>query len=131
MSVRRNITHTIASSWLCLIVTSIAQLLMIPIALSALSKADFALFAIISQVVTMIMLAEMGARSAASRLLIDGLAEGRDSYNRTWTAMIIVFGCQAFVMLLLVLMFIPLWESFLISTTSNSRWHSPFSLPLG
>ncbi|MEN8846936.1 MAG: hypothetical protein ABF377_02525 [Akkermansiaceae bacterium] len=108
MSVRRHITETIASSWLCLVVTSVAQLLMVPVALSALSKPDFALFAIISQVVTVIMLAEMGARSAASRLLVDGLAEGKSSYNKIWTAMILIFACQALVMLLLVLLMIPL-----------------------
>ncbi|MDB4364273.1 hypothetical protein N9Z09_03080, partial [Akkermansiaceae bacterium] len=79
MSVRRHIVETIASSWLSLVATSVAQLLMVPVALSALTKSDFALFAIISQVVTVIMLAEMGARSAASRLLVDGLAEGKSS----------------------------------------------------
>jgi O-antigen/teichoic acid export membrane protein len=108
MAVRNHIAQTIASSWLCVIATSVAQLLMVPIALSSLSKAEFALFAIISQAVTMIMLAEMGARSAASRLLIDSLAKGRDAYNKTWTATIFVFGCQALVMFLLVLAMVPL-----------------------
>ena len=108
MVIRRHIAQTIASSWLCVIATSVAQLLMVPIALSSLSKAEFALFAIISQAVTMIMLAEMGARSAASRLLIDSLAKGRDAYDKTWTATIFVFGCQALVMFLLVLGMVPL-----------------------
>lgn len=108
MTIRSHIARTIASSWLCVIATSVVQLLMVPIALSSLSKSEFALFAILSQAVTMIMLAEMGARSAASRLLIDSLAKGRDAYNKTWTATIFVFGCQALLMFLLVLAMVPL-----------------------
>lgn len=107
MSVKTQISQTIASSWLSLVIVSACQLIMIPIALGALSKVDFALFAVITQMLMAIMLAEVGVRSACARLLIDALAKGKDSYNKVWMASVCVFAFQALVMLILIVCFAP------------------------
>jgi len=106
-SAKSHISRTIASSWLSLIVVSACQLVMIPIALGALSKVDFALFAVISQMLMAIMLAEMGVRSACSRLLIDARAKGEVAYNKMWMASICVFCIQAAVMFVLIVALAP------------------------
>lgn len=110
MSVKAHISKTIASSWLSLIVVSACQLLMIPVALGALTKVDFALFAVISQMLMAIMLAEMGVRSACSRLLIDARSKSQDAYNKTWMASICVFCIQASVMFVLIMALAPFLE---------------------
>lgn len=107
MSAQSHISKTIASSWLSLVVVSLCQLVMVPVALGALDKVDFALFAVITQMMFAIRLAEMGVRSACSRLLIDAHAKGEDAYNKTWMAAICVFAIQAVVMLLLILFLAP------------------------
>jgi len=81
---------------------------MIPIALAHLEKTDFALFAIITQVFTSILLAEMGVRSACARLLIDAAAKGKEKYNKVWMASCIVFLFQACIILVLTLALAPL-----------------------
>jgi len=80
---------------------------MIPIALAALTKVDFALFAVITQMLTAVMLAEIGIRSACARLLIDARAKGEAEYNKVWMASACVFCMQAIVMLLLILFLAP------------------------
>lgn len=107
MSVKTQISQTIASSWLSLVIVSACQLIMIPIALGALSKVDFALFAVISQMLMAIMLAEVGVRSACARLLIDALAKDNKTYNKVWMASVCVFAIQALVMLVLIVCFAP------------------------
>lgn len=108
MTLATKLARTLASSWLSVAATAGTQLAMIPLALHAMPKEDFALFAIISQVVTFIMLAEMGARSASSRFLVDGLVEGEESYRRIWTTSIVVFLMQATLMTVIVLGAAPL-----------------------
>lgn len=107
MSTKSHISKTIASSWLSLVVVSGCQLLMVPVALSELSKADFALYAVITQMMVAIMLAEVGVRSACARLLIDARAQGQAKYNKVWVASICVFASQALLMLLLTLVLAP------------------------
>lgn len=107
MSVKNHVGKTIGTSWLSLIVVSVAQLITIPVALTYLDKTDFALFAIITQVFTSIMLAEMGVRSACSRLLIDAMAQGEEKYGKVWMASCIVFLFQACVILLLTVAIAP------------------------
>ena len=108
MNVRNHVGKTIGTSWLSLIVVSAAQLIMIPVALAHLDKTDFALFAIITQVFVSIMLAEMGVRSACSRLLIDAAAKGKEKYDKVWMASCAVFLFQACLMLTLTLSVAPL-----------------------
>lgn len=108
MNVKNHIGKTIGTSWLSLIVVSGAQLIMIPVALAHLEKTDFALFAIITQVFTSILLAEMGVRSACARLLIDAAAKGEEKYNKVWMASCVVFVFQACIMLTLTLAIAPL-----------------------
>ncbi|MDG1004263.1 MAG: hypothetical protein P8N58_05245, partial [Emcibacteraceae bacterium] len=110
MSAKSQISKTIASSWLSLVVVSACQLIMIPVALGALDKADFALFAVISQMMMAIMLAEVGVRSACARLLIDARAKGDEKYNKVWMASVCVFCTQAAVMFLLVIGLAPFLE---------------------
>ena len=110
MSHKSYLYKTIMSSWLSLVITSACQLVMIPIALGALDKVDFALFAVISQMLTAIMLAEIGIRSASARLLIDARANGEIAYNKVWMASACVFFVQALVMLLLIICLAPFLE---------------------
>ena len=107
MNITTHLTKTIASSWFTLIVTSVCQLVMIPIALGALSKAEFALYAIITQLLMAVMLAEIGARSACARLLIDARVKGRDAYDRMWVASVCVYCVQALAMLIIILALAP------------------------
>ena len=107
MNITTQLTKTIASSWFSLIVTSVCQLVMIPVALGTLSKAEFALYAIITQLLMAVMLAEIGARSACARLLIDARVKGRDAYNRMWVASVCVYCVQALLMLIIILAIAP------------------------
>ncbi|MCP5536772.1 MAG: hypothetical protein H7A51_11160 [Akkermansiaceae bacterium] len=107
MSAKSQISKTIASSWLSLVIITACQLIMIPLALGALDKVDFALFAVITQMMMAIMLAEVGVRSACARLLIDARAQGSAKYNKVWMASVCVFCTQAVVMLLLILGLAP------------------------
>ena len=107
MSNKKHLSQTIMSSWLSLLITSACQLVMIPIALAALTKVDFALFAVITQMLTAVMLAEIGIRSACARLLIDARAKGETEYNKVWMASVCVFCIQATVMFLLIFILAP------------------------
>jgi O-antigen/teichoic acid export membrane protein len=80
---------------------------MIPVALGALDKVDFALFAVIAQLMVAIKLAELGVQSACSRLLIDARAAGNEKYNKVWMASVFVFCSQAVLMLLLIFVLTP------------------------
>jgi len=111
LSAKKNIFQTVASSWLSLVIVSLCQLVTIPIALGALDKADFALFAVISQMMVAIMLAEVGVRSACARLLIDARVAGDAKYQKVWMASACVFCTQALVMLLIVLCLAPFLEN--------------------
>lgn len=108
---RSNFSQTVASSWLSLIVTAVCQLVTIPIALSVLSKADFALYAVIGQVLAAVMLAEFGIRSASSRLLIDAHTAGELHYQRMWMASAVIFAGQALVMMGILFIFTPFMGS--------------------
>ena len=99
---KSNFSQTVASSWFSLVITSACQLIAIPVALSALNKADFALYAVITQMLMAVMLAEFGVKSACARLLIDARAKGPDAYDRMWLASSAVYCMQAAVMLLLI-----------------------------
>lgn len=111
MNIRSHLTKTIASSWFSLITTSGCQLVMIPVALAILTKSDFALYAIISQLLMAVMLAEIGARSACARLLIDAQAKGSDAYHRTWVASVCVYCLQAVLMLAIILALAPVFPA--------------------
>jgi O-antigen/teichoic acid export membrane protein len=100
-------SQTVASSWFSLVIVSACQLIAIPVALSTLNKADFALYAVIIQMLMTVMLAEFGVKSACARLLIDARSKGTDAYDRMWNASTAVFGIQAVVMLLLILGLAP------------------------
>jgi O-antigen/teichoic acid export membrane protein len=100
---KSNFSQMVASSWFSLVVTSACQLITIPIALSALNKADFAIYAVITQMLMAVMLAEFGVKSACARLLIDARSKGTAAYDRMWNAAATVFCLQASVMLLLIL----------------------------
>jgi O-antigen/teichoic acid export membrane protein len=90
-----------------LVVTSACQLITIPIALSALNKADFAIYAVITQMLMAVMLAEFGVNTACARLLIDARSKGTAAYDQMWNAAATVFCLQAAVMLLLILGLAP------------------------
>lgn len=124
MSIKAQLTRTVASSWLSLAVVSICQLVAVPIALGALTKVDFALFAIITQVIMAVMLTEAGARSACARLLIGARAEGNDAYHRMWMASNCVFSGQSLLMLLIVLGFSPFFGDIfhLESAQRSTAW---------
>ena len=111
MSAKSHISKTIASSWLSLVVVSVCQLVMVPVALGALDKVDFALFAVIMQMMLAIQLAEMGVSSACSRLLIDARAKGEERFAKVWMASICVFCIQAVVVLAFVLTLAPFLEN--------------------
>lgn len=100
-------SQTVASSWISLVVTSACQLITIPIALSALNKADFALYAVITQMLMAVMLAQLGVNSACARLLIDARSKGTAAYDRMWNAAATVFCLQAAVTLLLIVGLAP------------------------
>jgi O-antigen/teichoic acid export membrane protein len=100
-------SQTVASSWISLVVTSACQLITIPIALSALNKADFALYAVITQMLMAVMLAQLGVNSACARLLIDARSKGTAAYDRMWNAAAMVFCLQAAVTLLLIVGLAP------------------------
>ena len=104
---RSNISQTVASSWFSLVITSACQLITIPIALDALNTTDFALYAVITQMLMAVMLAEFGVRSACARLLIDARSKGREAYDRMWVASSAVFCLQACVMLVIILCLAP------------------------
>jgi O-antigen/teichoic acid export membrane protein len=104
---KSNFSQTVASSWFSLVITSACQLVTIPIALSELNKGDFALYAVIGQMLMAVMLAEFGVRSACSRLLIDAISKGQNAYRRMWMASAVVFCLQAVVMLIFMLMLVP------------------------
>jgi len=102
-SVLRNIT----SSWALLITVSICQVVQIPVALKALGKEEFGLFAVVSQLLAMLMYVELGVTGAFSRLLIDGIANGRDRYQTVWASGFSLLLCQASVIFIAVLGMAP------------------------
>lgn len=122
---RSNLSQTVISSWLAVGVTSVCQLISIPIALAALTKADFALYAIISQILTAVMLVEFGISSASARLLIDARTEGGIHYQRMWMASAIIFTVQACIIMALVIILTPFIGSLFHlepSEISQARW---------
>lgn len=127
MSVKSHLSVTVASSWLSLVVVSACQLVAIPIALGALSKADFALYAVITQMLMAVMLAEFGVRSACARLLIGARAEGEGAYDRMWIASFCVFCIQAVVMMAIIVVLAPfLGDIFHLDSDQRSLAQSIF-----
>lgn len=121
MSIKKHAFKTIGTSWLSLIVVSLSQLIMIPVALAHLDKTDFALFAIITQVFMSIMLAEMGVRSATARLLIDASNKDNKNYDKVWMAACAVFAFQAVMIFVLTIIIAPfLGDMFSLSNAQRS-----------
>ena len=90
-----SVLRSVASSWLVLGITTITQMVQVPLALHYLDKKEFGLFALVSQFITTLMLVELGVTSALTRLFVDGLAQGRDAYNRIWSSGLCIFLIQA------------------------------------
>ncbi len=101
------ILRNVTSSWGLLAINSAIQLVQIPIALEALGKAEFGLFAIVSQMLGMLMYVEMGVSGALARLLIDGLAQGHERYRAVWSSGVVLLLVQSLIILGLVSAFVP------------------------
>ncbi|GAA5496672.1 hypothetical protein Rhal01_02857 [Rubritalea halochordaticola] len=102
MNIKQELSKTVASSWGSLVIVTVTQLLMIPVALSVLSNAEFALFAVITQLMNTIRLAEIGVRAACVRLLVDVRVKDEEKYAQMWSSAVFVFLLQGGVILLAV-----------------------------
>ncbi len=78
--------RAMASSWLLLAVQVAMQIAQVPIALHYMGKNGLGVFAIVTQLLTVSMLAELGASYAFGRLLIEARAEGPARYARVWAS---------------------------------------------
>ncbi|SHI72441.1 Membrane protein involved in the export of O-antigen and teichoic acid [Rubritalea squalenifaciens DSM 18772] len=107
MNIKQELSKTVASSWGSLVVVTVTQLLMIPVALSVLSNAEFALFAVIAQLMNTIRLAEIGVRAACVRLLVDVQVKDEKRYAQMWSSAVFVFLLQGGVILVTVATIAP------------------------
>lgn len=99
---RGAVLRNLASGWFLVLIITGTQLLQVPIALRALSKEEFGLFAVLSQLVTVLMYVEMGVSAAFSRLLIDARAEGPARFQSVWSSGVVILGMQCGFLLLAV-----------------------------
>ncbi|MFH0909269.1 MAG: hypothetical protein V1929_10940 [bacterium] len=107
----RHILQALSLSWLSLVVTVVTQLVQIPIALAHLTKPEFSLFAIFSQLLGYLFILDFGASSAFARLLIDGRTQGDQTYGSVWMSGFALLAIQAGLMLAVVTAATPLIPS--------------------
>ncbi len=104
--------RAIASSWLLLAVQVAMQFAQVPLALSYLGKNGLGVFAIVTQLLSVSMLAELGASYAFGRLLIEARAEGASRYARVWASGLAILFIQAliiFIGMALIAPWLPEW----------------------
>lgn len=114
----------LVSSWGLLATVTLTQLAQVPIALAALTDEEFGLFAVLSQLVTSLMLMELGVSFAFGRLLIDGHVEGEKRMNAIWSSGMCLFCMQAGLILfamVAVTPFIPQIFSLPVSMHTQAR----------
>ena len=100
------------SSWLLLAVQVGMQFAQIPLALHYLGKDGVGVFAIVTQLISVSMLAELGASFAFGRLLIEARAEGPARYARVWASGFAILFIQAaiiFAGMVLIAPWLPGW----------------------
>src|SRR5579862_8781819 len=71
MSRLKRFVHTVASSYALIVASMVYQLGSIPLALHFLSKEEFGLWVLMSQIASYMILVDVGITSAVARLLID------------------------------------------------------------
>ena len=90
-----------------LIVIAVTQIYQVRIARRELSEAEFALFGVLSNLITAFLIAEVGVRASFSRLLLDARNEGCEAYRRFWASAAMVFRVQGLAIGLLALACTP------------------------
>ena len=106
------VLRAMASSWLLLAVQVGMQFAQVPLALHYLGKDGVGVFAIVTQLISVSMLAELGASFAFGRLLIEARAEGPARYARVWASGFAILFIQAaiiFAGMALIAPWIPGW----------------------
>jgi O-antigen/teichoic acid export membrane protein len=102
------ICATIGSSWGLLLLVAVMQLVQIPIALRFLGQREFALFAVISQLMGVVTLLDLGMTSSFSRHLIDGHVAGGLRYRQVWAAGVLIIAVQSVIMAIVATALMPL-----------------------
>lgn len=106
------VLRAMASSWLLLSVQVGMQVAQVPIALHYLGKDGVGVFAIVTQLISVSMLAELGASYAFGRMLIEARAGDSAHYARVWSsgfAILTIQGAIIFAGMALIAPWIPGW----------------------
>ncbi len=119
------ILQAMASSWVLLAVQVVMQFVQIPLALHYLGKDGVGVFAIITQLLTNAMLAELGVSYAFGRLLIEARAESTARYASVWASGIAILLVQAvsiFTLMALISPWLPAWFNIPPEYTQSVIW---------
>jgi O-antigen/teichoic acid export membrane protein len=106
------VLRAMVSSWLLLAVQVGMQFAQVPLALHYLGKDGVGVFAIVTQLISVSMLAELGASFAFGRLLIEARAEGSARYACVWSSGFTILFIQAAVIfagMALIAPWLPGW----------------------
>ena len=106
------VLRAMVSSWLLLAVQIGMQFAQIPLALYYLGKDGVGVFAIVTQLISISMLAELGASYAFGRMLIEARAGGSARYACVWSsgfAILTIQGVIIFAAMALIAPWIPGW----------------------
>lgn len=107
-----SVLRAMASSWLLLGVQIGMQFAQVPLSLHYLGKNGVGVFAIVTQLISVSMLAELGASYAFGRLLIEARAEGSARYARVWSsgfAILIIQAAIIFTGMAVIAPWLPGW----------------------
>ncbi len=108
MSSGRRFAHGVSSSWLSLFIIAAIQIWQIRLARTHLPDSEFAMFGVLSSIVSTLLIAEVGVRSAFARLLIDARVSAESEYRQFWSSAVAVFAGQAILIALLCAACIPM-----------------------
>jgi len=114
MSRLRNFTRGVASGYVQMAANIAFTLISVPLALHYLSKAEFAVWALISQVLLYLALVELGMGPSVSRILADHKDERESGvYGGVMKAGAIVFGVQGLVLAATAFLLAPMTATLL------------------
>jgi O-antigen/teichoic acid export membrane protein len=122
---RVNFLRGVSSSWVLLLVVALVQLAQIRIGRDRFTQEEFVLFNVLSSLVGLFFIVELGIRSAFARLLLDAEMEGGVAVDRLWSSTNCVLALQAAAMLVLgalCLPFLPEWFNAPPALVPSVRW---------